>query len=132
VCGDRTILTGTKVSLMEDWEIYQEVEKTIDWAFDHKFFLNMYEYLRSGKAKKTDVQEFLNSSTTKEINDIIHDLDDYIVGGSDEEHRQLREGYGHLGKPEARKIRNYLQGILDDARKYGSERQSRKRRNFSK
>jgi|TARA_R110002020_G_scaffold11052_1_gene42064 hypothetical protein len=117
---------------MEDWEIHQEVEKTIDWAFDHKFFLNMYEYLRSGKAKKTDVQEFLNSSTTKEINDIIHDLDDYIVGGSDEEHKQLREGYGHLGKPEARKIRNYLQGILDDARKYGSERQSRKRRNFSK
>ena len=117
---------------MEEWEICQEVEKTIDWAFKHKFFLNMYEYLKVKKARKIDALEFLNSSTAKEVNDIIHDLDDYIVGGSDEEHKQLREGYGYLGKPEARKIKNYLQGILDDARKYGSERQSRKRRKSSK
>jgi hypothetical protein len=36
------------------------------------------------------------------------DLDDYLEGGSDEIHKQLREGYGHIPKPQARKIRNYL------------------------
>jgi len=113
---------------MEDREIYWEVERTIDYAFDHKFFLNMYAYLKLKKTKKVDVKEFIESSTAKEIEDIVNDLEKYIEGGSDEEHKQLREGYGHLGKPEARKIKNYLQGIIDDAKRYGQERQSRKRR----
>ena len=118
----------TEISIMEDREIYWEVERTIDYAFDHKFFLNMYAYLKLKKTKKVDVKEFIESSTAKEIEDIVNDLEEYIEGGSDEEHKQLREGYGHLGKPEARKIKNYLQGIIDDAKRYGQERQSRKRR----
>jgi len=117
-----------EISIMEDREIYWEVERTIDYAFDHKFFLNMYAYLKLKKTKKVDVKEFIESSTAKEIEDIVNDLEKYIEGGSDEEHKQLREGYGHLGKPEARKIKNYLQGIIDDAKRYGQERQSRKRR----
>ena len=113
---------------MEEWEIYQTVEQSIDYAFDHKFFLNMYEYLKSKKIRKIDAKEFINSTTGKELQDLIVDLEDYIEGGNDSAHKQLREAYGHLGKPEARKIKNYLQGILDDARRYGQERQSRKRK----
>ena len=113
---------------MEDREIYWEVERTIDYAFDHKFFLNMYEYLKLRKTKKVDAKEFLNSPTAKEIRDTIEELEEYLHGGNDNQHKQLREAYGHLGKPEARKIKNYLQGILDDARRYGEERQSRKRK----
>ena len=128
MCGDRQVSKGTEAGIMEDWEIYGEVEKTIDYAFNHKFFLNMYEFLKLKKARRIDAQEFGNSSTAKELRDIIKDLEDYIEGGSDEKHKQLREGYGHLGKPEARKIKNYLQGILDDAKRYGQERQSKKRR----
>ena len=75
-----------------------------------------------------DAKEFINSTTGKELKDLIEDLEEYIHGGSDEQHKQLREGYGHLGKPEARKIKNYLQGMLDDAKRYGQERQSRKRK----
>ena len=45
---------------------------------------------------------------------IIYDLEDYLEGGSDDLHKQLREGYGHLGKPEARKIKDYLNKILED------------------
>ena len=126
--GDRKILTRTEASIMDDWEIYQDVEKSIDYAFDHKFFLNMYEYLKSKKIRKMDAKEFIHSTTGKELQDLINDLEEYIHGGADDEHRQLREAYGHLGKPEARKIKNYLQGILDDARRYGQERQSRKRK----
>ena len=53
---------------------------------------------------------------------IIYDLEDYLEGGSDDVHKQLREAYGHLGKPEARKIKDYLNKILEDAWKYEQEK----------
>ena len=34
----------------------------------------------------------------------------------------MREAYGHIPKPEARKIRKYLYGILEDAWKYERDR----------
>lgn len=110
-------------------ELYTVVEKTIDYAFDGKYMLNMYEYLRSNKTIRTTVEEFLVSCTALEIKNIILDLEGYLEGGSDELHKQLREGYGHLGKPEARKIKNYLENILHDAERYKNEkRPGRKRR----
>jgi hypothetical protein len=118
------------------WELYQMyevVEHTIDYAFNGKFMLNMYEYLKSIKATKRDVEEFINSPTALEINTIILDLEDYMEGGNDSQHKQLREAYGYLGKPEARKIRNYLYEILQDAWKYEQEKKpGRKRRRLSK
>tara|TARA_B100001758_G_scaffold19907_1_gene14083 strand:+ start:1770 stop:2138 length:369 start_codon:yes stop_codon:yes gene_type:complete len=118
------------------WELYQMydvVEHTIDYAFKGKFMLNMYEYLKSTKATKRDVEEFINSPTALEINTLILDLEDYMEGGNDSEHKQLREAYGHLGKPEARKIRNYLYEILQDAWKYEQEKKpGRKRKRPSK
>ena len=118
------------------WELYQMydvVEHTIDYAFKGKFMLNMYEYLKSTKATKRDVEEFINSPTALEINTLILDLEDYMEGGNDSEHKQLREAYGHLGKPEARKIRNYLYEILQDAWKYEQEKKpGRKKRRPSK
>ena len=118
------------------WELYQMydvVEHTIDYAFSGKFMLNMYEYLKSIKATKRDVEEFINSPTALEINTLILDLEDYMEGGKDSQHKQLREAYGHLGKPEARKIRNYLYEILQDAWKYEQEKKpGRKRKRPSK
>lgn len=113
-------------------DLYDTVEHTIDYAFNGKFMLNMYEYLKGIKATKKDAEEFLNSVTAKEINLLIKDLDEYLEGGSDEMHKQLREGYGHLGKPEARKIRNYLSGILEDALKYGQEKKPGRKKKTSK
>lgn len=113
-------------------DLYDTVEHTIDYAFSGKFMLNMYEYLKGIKATKKDAEEFLNSVTAKEINLLIKDLDEYLEGGSDEMHKQLREGYGHLGKPEARKIRNYLSGILEDALKYGQEKKPGRKKKTSK
>tara|TARA_Y100000996_G_C22523603_1_gene643479 strand:- start:256 stop:624 length:369 start_codon:yes stop_codon:yes gene_type:complete len=118
------------------WELsqmYDVVEHTIDYAFKGKFMLNMYEYLKSIKATKRDVEEFINSPTALEINSLILDLEDYIEGGDDSIHKQLREAYGHLGKPEARKIRNYLYDLLQDAWKYEQEKKpGRKRKRPSK
>jgi len=117
---------------MDQSELYDIVEHTIDFAFKGKFMLNMYAYLKSVKATKRDVQEFIDSSASKEINLLILDLDDYLEGGNDDAHKQLREGYGHLGKPEARKIRNYLYGILQDAWKYEQEKRPGRKRKPSK
>jgi hypothetical protein len=103
-------------------EVYNDVEKAIDYAFNGQFVLKFYDYLKVRGTKKVEVDEFIGSSTASEINNLVMDLDDYLEGGSDEVHKQLREGYGHIPKPQARKIRNYLHGILVDAEKYKYEK----------
>ena len=116
------------------WEIETIIESCVDRAFTHgKFDVNMYDLLKSTKATKKDVDVFLESQTAKNITLIIYDLEDYLEGGSDSGHRQLREAYGHLGKPEARKIKKFLESLLQGAWKYGQEkRPGRKRRTNSK
>ena len=116
------------------WEIENIVEQAIDHAFNRgKFVLNMYDLLKSNKATKRDVEALLESQVAKNITLLIYDLEDYLEGGSDSEHKQLREAYGHLGKPEARKIKQFLEGLLQGAWKYGQEkRPGRKRRTNSK
>lgn len=116
------------------WEIENIVEQAIDHAFNRgKFVLDMYDLLKSNKATKKDVEALLESQVAKNITLLIYDLEDYLEGGSDSEHKQLREAYGHLGKPEARKIKQFLEGLLQGAWKYGQEkRPGRKRRSNSK
>tara|TARA_B100000900_G_C20501386_1_gene683903 strand:+ start:698 stop:1054 length:357 start_codon:yes stop_codon:yes gene_type:complete len=114
------------------WELTEVTNKTIDYAFEGKFRLDMYEYLKSCKFTKGDIQTFLESDTAKSITLLIYDLEDYLEGGSDSMHQQLREAYGHLGKPEARKIKNYLEKILQDCWRYEKEKRTRKRRKPSK
>lgn len=104
-------------------EVENIIEKAIDYAFEsNKFVLNFYDYLKSIDAKGYDATAFIESKTASNINSIVMDLDDYLEGGADEMHKQLREAYGHIPKPQARKIRNYLYGILEDAWKYEKDK----------
>ena len=104
-------------------EFYDLVEHAIDCAFEKDMYLfKCYTYLKHLPATRKQVREFIDSSTAKELALVISDLDAYIKGGSDNEHQQLREAYGHLGKPRARKIRKYLYAILHDARQYEIDR----------
>lgn len=99
------------------------LEHVIDDVFSSQTFtFSMYNYIRSNKLTGPDINEFIDSSTSREITQLITDLDLYLEGGDDNTHKQIREGYGHLGKPTARKIRNYLDGILDDAWRYKNEK----------
>lgn len=109
-------------------EIYFDVEKAIDMAFNGRFVLNFYDYLKVRGAKKIEVQEFINSQTVNNLNNLVTDLDEYLIGGSDNTHKQLREAYGHISKPQARKIRNYLQGIIEDALKYNYDKRPGRRK----
>jgi hypothetical protein len=113
-------------------EVYYDVEKAIDLAFKGQFVLKFYDYLKIKSVVKREIQEFIESSTASELNSLIMDLDDYLEGGSDEMHKQLREAYGHIPKPQARKIRNYLYGILEDAWKYNHDRRPGRRKKETK
>jgi hypothetical protein len=113
-------------------EVYTDVEKAIDYAFNGQFVLKFYDYLKVRGTKRSEVQEFIESTTASELNNLVIDLDDYLEGGSDEMHKQLREGYGHIPKPQARKIRNYLYGILEDAWKYSYDKRPGRRKKKTK
>ena len=113
-------------------EVYNDVEKAIDYAFNGQFVLKFYDYLKIRGTRRHEVEEFIESSTANEISNLVMDLDDYLEGGSDEMHKQLREGYGHIPKPEARKIRNYLYGILEDAWKYSHDKRPGRRKKQTK
>ena len=110
-------------------DIYDLIEHAIDNAFEGRLNLKFYDYLKDTKTKKYEIDEFLDSTTITELNSLINDLEAYLEGGSDDVHKQLREGYGHIPKPQARKIKNYLNSIIDDARRYSNDRRpGRKKR----
>ena len=113
-------------------EVYSDVEKAIDYAFNGQFVMKFYDYLKIRGTKKVEVDEFIESPTANEISSLVTDLDEYLEGGSDEMHKQLREGYGHIPKPQARKIRNYLHNILEDAVKYSHDRKPGRRKKQTK
>ena len=113
-------------------EVYNDVEVAIDYAFKGKFVMKFYDYLKVRKTKRAEVEEFIESSTANELSNLVMDLEDYLEGGNDEIHKQLREGYGHIPKPQARKIKNYLYGILEDAWRYSHDRRPGRRKKQSK
>ena len=88
--------------------------------------------MKSCKTTGVGAKEFNHSSTAKELTDLIDDLSKYIKGGKDGEHQILREAYGHLGKPSARKIKNYFTEILEEAQRYEKERRRGRRKTTTK
>ena len=113
-------------------DIYDLVEHAIDNAFEGQMNLKFYDFLKDSKVKKHQIDSFIDSTTAAELSDLTLELDEYIKGGADNEHKQLREGYGHIPKPQARKIKNYLYGILEDAWRYSNDRKPGRRRKQSK
>jgi hypothetical protein len=113
-------------------EVYNDVEKAIDYAFNGQFVLKFYDYLKVRGTKRLEVKEFIESTTANEISELVMDLDDYLEGGADEVHKQLREAYGYIPKPQARKIRNYLYNILEDAWRYDHDRRPGRRKKKTK
>ena len=94
--------------------------------------LKFYEFLKYRNTTKAEIDSFLQSSTAKELADEVLELQEYIKGGRDSNHQQLREAYGHIPKPQARKIMKYLGGILEDAVRYSNDRRPGRRKKGSK
>ena len=113
-------------------EVYYIIEEAIELAFNGQFVIKLYEYFQSRGVTKAEADQFLNSSTANEIASVVVELDEYIKGGKDSNHQQLREAYHHIPKPKARKIMNYLGGILEDAVRYSNDRKPGRRKKGSK
>ena len=112
--------------------VYDLVEHAIEYAFDGKMQLIFYEFLKYRKTTKAEIDAFLQSSTANELANEVRDLQEYIKGGKDNQHQQLREAYGHIPKPQARKIVAYLGKILEDAVRYSNDRRPGRRKKSSK
>ena len=109
-------------------ELYSLVEASIDVAMlQKKYLFNMYGYLKGEGAKRKVATEFLCSQTKSSLEQTISDLDLYIKGGD----KTIREAYAFLSKPEARKIRTYLNKIIEDAEKYEYDRRPGRRKKTS-
>ena len=113
-------------------EVYNDVDKAIDYAFEGQFVMKFYDYLKVRGTKRTEVEQFITSNTAHELSDLVNELEEYLEGGSDHNHKLLREAYGHIPKPQARKIKNYLYGILEDAWRYSNDRKPGRRKKQSK
>jgi hypothetical protein len=119
--------------MRDDFEnVYELVEHAIEYAFEGKLTLKFYEFLKYRKTTKAEVDAFLHSSTAKELAAEVLELKEYIKGGRDSDHQQLREAYGHIPKPQARKIMTYLGNILEDAVRYQHDRRPGRRKKGSK
>jgi len=111
--------------------VYYLVDKAIDEVFKNdKYVMNMYQYAKSSGMTGKDMSEFLMSSVAVEVKNLVIELDEYIRGGRDDEHKQLREAYGNIPKPRARKIRNYLYQMIQDAYRYERERKPGRKKKF--
>ncbi len=134
--GNRSVFKGEKISLMKklnDFEtVYDMIEHALELAYQGKMQLKFYEFLKYRKTTKAEVDSFLHSSTVKELVNEVRDLQEYIKGGRDSNHQQLREAYGHIPKPQARKIVAYLGRILEDAVRYSNDRRPGRRKKSSK
>ena len=109
-------------------EIYDLVEGAVDNAFlKNNLNLNLYDYLRENNYTRDDIKEMLDSSCFSSVTDISTDLAVYIEGGSDDVHKQLREAYGYMSKPIARKVKIYLDGIVDDVIRYKNDKGKRRK-----
>ena len=118
---------------INDFEtVYDMIEHALELSYQGKMQLKFYEFLKYRKTKKNEVDAFLKSSTVKEICDQVIELEEYIKGGKDNNHQQLREAYGHIPKPQARKIKNYLAKILEDAVRYRHDKRPGRRKKQSK
>ena len=118
---------------VDDFEtVYDMIEHAIELAFDGKMQLKFYDFLKYRKTRKAEIDSFVESSTAAEISDQVLELKEYIKGGKDSTHQQLREAYHHIPKPKARKIVAYLGGILEDAVRYSNDRKPGRRKKGSK
>lgn len=113
-------------------DIYHIVNQAIDLAFmQEKYQLNFFNYLQGENFKKSDIDSLLKSSLWTSINHQIEELDMYLLGGPTA--NDLREAYNWMGKPRARKVKEYLEKILEDAIRYEkTKRRGRKPKSANK
>ena len=110
-------------------ELCSLVERAMDAAMgEGRFLMKVYPLLEAQKFTRREVTEFIESSTAASVSEMCLELEGYIKGGDP----YLRESFGHIPKPQARKIRTYLTKILDDALRYSYDKRPGRKKKSSK
>ena len=110
-------------------EDYEVVERAVDMSFQGKFLLKFYDNIKYRKARKIDADSFIDSGTASNIALTVDQLEKYTSKRSDS---YMREAYGFIPKAKARKIKEYLNSILEDARRYSYDRRRGRRKKQTK
>jgi hypothetical protein len=105
-----------KVSLGED--LYSFVNAAINTAInEEKYIFDVYSFLKTKQYKRSEVLIFLSSSLVTSIAEEIYQLETYLNSNS-----SLHELYGWMGKSKAKRLKEYLNSIIDDLKKYEREK----------
>lgn len=116
-----------------DTETLYDIERAVDYAFsEHKFTINTFAYLKVKNLRRIDAQAILRSSTVKHIQETIKDLDLYLQGGQEDNTVYVRQAYGYLSKPDARKIRNYLDEVIEGVKKFIKDKNAKNKNGTTK
>lgn len=109
-------------------ELCALVERAMDVAVtEQKFLMKLYPILKTQKFTRRECTQFIESSTASNLSTTCMDLEEYIKGGN----AILREAYGHIPKPTARKVHKFLYGILEDAWQYEKDRRPGRKRQLN-
>lgn len=116
-----------------DTETLYDIERAVDYAFfENKFTINTFAYLKVKNLRRIDAQAILRSNTVKHIQETIKDLDLYLQGGQEDNIVYVRQAYGYLSKPDARKIRNYLDEVIEGVKKFIKDKNAKNKSGTTK
>lgn len=102
-------------------EIYEIVNTAIDLAVSEgRYNLDFYHFIKSADIKRSEILSFLKSSLVSQMKDEISHLDLYLSDSPNTV--DLQEVYGWMGKSRAKKYKEYLFKIIQDAERYDNER----------
>jgi hypothetical protein len=99
-------------------ELCELVERALDHAMEGRFLMKIYPHMLNQKFTRKECTLFIESSTAANLSITCYDLEKYIKGGD----KTIKEAYGYLSKPQARKVYKHLYGMLEDAWKYEQDR----------
>ena len=87
-----------------------------DLIKDKKCELNLYEYLQNKKCRRMTVLEFINSNFFIALNHQVEEIEMYLSGTQNS--FLVKDSYDWMGIEKINKIKNYLNNIIDDAKRY--------------
>jgi len=95
-----------------------------DLILHRKFTFDFYHYLVDEKVSKTMIEEFNSCHYIGIIREQIEEFESFLTGGDS----FIREAYPGYSKPEVRRMKEYLEGIITAGLEYEKLKNTRKKR----
>lgn len=97
---------------------------TDDLILHRKFTFDFYHYLVDENVSKTLIEEFNSCHYITIIQSQIEEFESFLTGGDS----FIREAYPGYSKPEVRRMKEYLEGIITAGLEYEKLKNTRKKR----